>query len=215
MGGKRDEPITCDVEGAELLERALAAGRGVIMVTAHTGGWETVGPAMKRRFGLDIMVAMQREPDARARDIQDRARIRSGIRVAHIDNEPLSVLPLLAHLRRGGALGVQIDRVPAAMRALAVRLFGEPAGIPSGPFHLARASGAPILPVFMRRIGFFHYEVRLYPVIEVTKTAGDRELGEAAQRAASDMEQFIREHPTDWFDFRAEPPSGGVPGSEK
>jgi KDO2-lipid IV(A) lauroyltransferase len=201
MGGSRAEPIACAVEGAEHLERALAGLRGVIMVTAHTGGWETVGPALKRRFDLDIMVAMLREPDARARHIQDRARIRSGIKVVHIGSEPLSVLPLFSHLRKGGALGLQIDRVPHAMRAIPVRLFGASSLVPSGPFHLARATGAPILPVFMRRIGYFRYAVRLCSVIEVPRAATEAQLGEAAQRAASEMERFISAHPTDWFDF--------------
>jgi lauroyl/myristoyl acyltransferase len=209
MGGSRAAPIECDVEGAEFLERALAAGRGVILVTAHTGGWETVGPILKRRFGLDIMVAMEREADARARDIQDRARTRSGIKVVHIGNEPLSVLPLFSHLRKGGALGLQIDRVPPAMRALSVRLFGAPAVVPSGPFHLARATGAPIVPVFMRRLGFFRYSVRLCPVIEVTRTATDLDLGGAAQQATTEMERFIAAHPTDWFDFGRDSSSEG------
>jgi len=200
-GGPRAEPAQCEVEGAEHLERALRLGRGVILVTAHTGGWETVGPILMRRFGLDMMVAMLREPDARALRIQDRARERSGIKVAHIGREPLSALPLFSHLRRGGALGIQIDRVPPAMRGLSVRLFGDSDSIPSGPFHLARATGAPIVPVFMRRLGYFRYAVRLCPVIEMSRQASENDLNEAAQRAASEMERFISAHPTDWFDF--------------
>jgi KDO2-lipid IV(A) lauroyltransferase len=200
-GGPRAEPAQCEVEGAEHLEQALRLGRGVILVTAHTGGWETVGPILKRRFGLDMMVAMLREPDARARQIQDRARERSGIKVVHIGREPLAALPLFSHVRHGGALGIQIDRVPSAMRGLSVRLFGDADSIPSGPFHLARATGAPIVPVFMRRVGYFRYAVRLCPFIEMSRRAGENDLNEAAQRAASEMESFICAHPTDWFDF--------------
>jgi KDO2-lipid IV(A) lauroyltransferase len=212
MAGPRADRVACAVDGAGHLEEALAVGRGVILVTAHTGGWETVGPMLRRRFDLDMMVAMLREPDARARSIQDRARALSGIKVVHIGREPLSVLPLFTHLRHGGALGLQIDRVPDGMRGLPVQLFGAPAEIPAGPFHLARATGAPIVPVFMRRLGYFRYGVRLCPVIDVRRGATERELVQAAERAAHAMERFISDHPTDWFDFRNG--SSSAPGTE-
>jgi KDO2-lipid IV(A) lauroyltransferase len=152
------------------------------------------------------MIVMQREPDARAREIQDRARERSGIKIAHVGDEPLASLSLLLHVRRGGVLGVQIDRAPDTMRSLPVPLFGTPARMPSGPFLLARAAGAPILPVFTRRLGHFRYEIQLCAPLEIARTAADDALVRAAERAASDMERFIRTHPTHWFDFGREVP---------
>src|SRR5262249_31085728 len=154
--------------------------QGIILVTAHTGGWETAGPLLKKDFDLDVMIAMQGEPDEKARQIQDRARRRSGIKIAHVGDEPLAVLPLFTHLRRGGVLGVQIDRAPDAMRSLPVEFLGSPWRVPSGPFELARATGAPILPVFTRRLGYFRYEIRLSPLIEVAPEASPSALEEAA-----------------------------------
>jgi KDO2-lipid IV(A) lauroyltransferase len=147
---------------------------------------------------------MQSEPDVRSRRIQDAARSRSGVKVVHVGEDPLAVLPLLTHLRGGGVVGVQIDRAPRTMRALAVQLFGEPTKIPSGPFQLARASGAPILPVFTRRIGYFRYEIQVCPPIFLARSAGAEELAAAAQTAASEMERFLREDPTHWFHFDPE-----------
>ncbi len=201
MGAARQPDVDCAVEGASHLEHAISLGRGIILVTAHTGGWETVGPLLKRDFDLDVMFAMQGEPDEDARRIQDRARVRSGIKVAHVGHEPLAVLPLFTHLRRGGVLGVQIDRAPDAMRSLPVQFLGAPWRVPSGPFELARATGAPILPVFTRRLGYFRYEIHLCPLIELGRKAPPAALIEAARAATAEMERFIRAHPTHWFDF--------------
>jgi KDO2-lipid IV(A) lauroyltransferase len=206
MGGPRSPEVECVVRGEEHLRGAIDGGRGVILVTAHTGGWETAGPMLKREFKRDVMIVMQREPDEKARAIQDRARERSGIKVIHVGTEPLAALPLLSHLRSGGVLGLQIDRAPDTMRSFEVPLFGTAGRVPSGPFLLARAAEAPVLPVFTRRLGHFRYEIELCGRLEIPKRAPDAALVEAAERAASEMERFIRAHPTHWFDFGREVP---------
>jgi len=201
LGARHPREVECTVEGAHHLEQALAKSRGVIVVTAHTGAWETAGPLLKKALGVDILIAMEREPDDQARRIQDRTRERAGVRIAHVGSEPLAALPLLTHLRRGGVLGVQIDRAPQAMRSIPVRLFDAPARVPSGPFWLARATGAPIVPVFALRRGHFRYEIRIGAPRELSRDASLDLLGEVAQDVAEEMERFIRLHPTHWFHF--------------
>ena len=206
MAGPTAPKVECVVRGEDHLRAAMEGGRGVILVTAHTGGWETAGPLLKKEFNRDVMIVMQREPDAKAREIQDRARERSGIKIVHVGDEPLAVLPLLSHVRRGGVLGLQIDRAPDSMRSIEVSLFGTTARVPSGPFLLARAAEAAVLPVFTRRLGHFRYEIELCQRLEIPKTAPDEALVRAAEQAASEMERFIRAHPTHWFDFGREVP---------
>src|ERR1700679_2064263 len=62
------------VRGELHLIDALADGRGIVFATAHTAGWEAVGPLLARDHGLRVMVAARPERDPSARLIQDRAR---------------------------------------------------------------------------------------------------------------------------------------------
>lgn len=204
IGAPEPREAACSVEGAEHLKAALARGRGVIAVTAHTGAWEAAGPLLKKALGVDMLIAMERESDERARRMQDRARERAGVRVAHVGSEPLEILPLFTHLRRGGVLGVQLDRAPSAMRSIPVRLFDREGRVPSGPFWLARATGAPIVPVFSYREGHFRYAIRISAPREIARYATDDVLGQTAQDVASEMERFLRAHPTHWFHFAPE-----------
>ena len=201
LGALHPREVECTVVGANHLEEAMALSRGVIVVTAHTGAWETAGPLLKKVLGVDMLIAMEREPDDKAREIQDRTRQRSGVRIAHVGTEPLAVLPLFTHLRRGGVLGVQIDRAPRAMRSIPVRMFDAPARVPSGPFWLARATGAPIVPVFAYRRGHFAYEIRICAPRHLARDASEEALHRVAQEVTTEMEQFIRLHPTHWFHF--------------
>src|SRR6185503_18749212 len=133
--------------GVEHYHACAAKGRGVIIATAHTGGWEVAGPVLSGVHPGEVVVVMQRERDALARKIQDEARSRAGVKVVHIGESAFDALALLGHLRRRSVVAIQIDRVPPGVRGRQVRFFGAPWLAPEGPLKLAAVSGAPILPV--------------------------------------------------------------------
>jgi KDO2-lipid IV(A) lauroyltransferase len=192
------------VYGELHIEDALADGHGVLLVTAHTAGWEVVGPLLARDRLVDLMIVEAAEHDAKASAIQDEARQASGMRVAHAGSDPLAALPLVKHLRGGGAVALQLDRAPRGAKAREVALFGRPARIPEGPLRLAALTGAPLVPVFAGRLGHRRYEVITCAPIRLARTAGSSEFDAAAQELAGRLEAFVRERPTQWFHFRSE-----------
>jgi phosphatidylinositol dimannoside acyltransferase len=192
------------VWGESHMADALAEGRGVVMVTAHTAGWEMVGPLMARDYALRVMIGVEPEADGGARAIQDDARRAHGMVVAHVGGDPLSALSLARHLREGGAVALQMDRVPRGMRTRSVTMFGAPARVPEGPLRLAMVTGAPLVAVFAARTGHRAYEVLVHPAVRLSRRAGDAELDAAAQTLADAMGSFVAAHPTNWFHFRDE-----------
>jgi KDO2-lipid IV(A) lauroyltransferase len=181
--------------------RAVELGRGVIVATAHTGGWQAAGPLLRSVHAADVLVVMQRERDERAQALQDEARDRAGIRVAHVGDDPLGALPLLTHLKHRGVIAVQIDRLPTGMRNRRATLFGEPWLVPEGPLLLSALSGAPIVPTFTRRLRYMQYEVSTSAPIHLPRRPSQVELDAAAQRIMDEMAAFVRAHPTQWFHF--------------
>jgi KDO2-lipid IV(A) lauroyltransferase len=180
---------------------AAAAGKGVLFATAHTAGWETVGPLLSRDHGLRVMIAEAAEPDAGARAIQDDARRAHGLLVAHVGDDPLSALPLVRHLQGGGVVALQIDRLPPGMRGRKVTLFGQPALLPEGPLRLAMFTGAPLVPIFAARTSYRRYTVVAGGAARLPRHATDAELDAAAQHLASALQGFLQDHPTQWFHF--------------
>jgi len=196
----RGYEFCCDVRGGEIFDRCRAEGRGVIVATAHTAGWEVAGPALRRSTGEDVLVVMHAERDSVARGIQDRARERAGLRIVHAGEDALAPLPLLRHLRAGGTVAVQIDRA-GPTRSRPATLFGHAFAVPEGPLRLAAVTGAPVVCAFTRRTGFMQYETRLDPAIRLPRHPTSADLDEAAQALASRLEAFVRAYPTQWFDF--------------
>ncbi len=199
FGSKNDAPPRATSEGAENLHAALALGKGIILLTLHTAGWEVAGPLFLEHQKLDVMIVMERERDAAARELHDRAREAAGVKVAHVGDDPLASLPLLRHLQARGAVAMQIDRPPPNGRTIPVRMLGGDDALPEGPFRLAQLSGAPIVPVFTARRGFRDYLLRVGAHHLVPRRASAETLGRTAQLVADEVTAFLREHPTQWF----------------
>ena len=203
LGIDRSEQRTSELtlEGKGHLQQALAAGRGAILVTAHIGPWDCAARLLAQDFDAEVLVVMLAEPDQAAREIHDRVRQQRGVRVVHVGEHPLDSLPLLRHVQRGGVVAIQLDRLTPGSRSLEVELFGHPELMPEGPFRLAALSGAPVVPIFAHRLGFFHYQFEIEAPFWLSRHATVPELRAAASRAALSMQSFITNHPTEWFHF--------------
>ena len=189
------------VRGDHFVTNAIRAGRGVILVTAHTAGWEAVGPLLGKTHDADVMLVTHREPDERAGRLQDEARRRAGVSIVHVGEDPLATLPLLRHLRDGGIVALQLDRVVPGMRTRTVPLLGAEGAIPEGPLRLAQVSGAPIIPTFSARRGHREYLVHAYAPRHLGRRPTEAEIDDAAAYMAECMTRFLRAHPTHWFQF--------------
>jgi KDO2-lipid IV(A) lauroyltransferase len=191
--------VRCGEE--RLIEETLREGAGMILATAHTGGWQVAGLGLQSLHGAELILVMQKERDQGAQQLTDAARRRAGVRVAHLGDDPLGALPLLAHLRKGGVVAIQIDRLPQGMRGRKSELFGAPFEVPEGPLRLAAASGAPIVPVFTRRLGYMDYDVTVAEPVRLSRRPGSADLDGAARAILRAMEAFVRDNPTQWFHF--------------
>jgi KDO2-lipid IV(A) lauroyltransferase len=205
LGADRGYVPQSQAIGAWHFEQAHALGRGLIMATANTAGWDLGGRILSGVQPADVLVVMEPEGDAAALAIQDSLRARAGTQVVHVGPDPLASLPLLHHLRRRrGVVAMKFDRIHPTMRARPVRFFGQSWRVAEGPLLLAAVTGAPIVPVFTRRLGFMRYECIMMPHIALPPRPDAAALDEAAQKLAGSLERFARAYPTQWFRFKAD-----------
>ena len=203
-GSKNGAVPEAQIHGRPHVEELLASAGGIIFATAHTAGWESMGALLARQHLKPVMIVMQRERHDGARKLQDSMReAQTGVQVVHVGDDPLASLPVMRHLRDGGVVALQIDRVPPGMSARSVRLFGRKGAIPEGPLRLAQLTGAPIVPVFSARRGHRRYSVYLHEPVVVARRASADALDAAAQRLADALGEFVSAHPTQWFAFHA------------
>jgi KDO2-lipid IV(A) lauroyltransferase len=182
---------------------ALARGQGVILATAHVGNWDISARALQAT-GRPVNIVMGREPNETTQEYVRRTREQVGVKVILSDSSVFSAFNMIRALRRNEILAIQIDRpamgpaAPAGIRA--VPFLGEEAPFLEGPFHLARVSGAPVIPVFTLRRAVRHYEIVLgEPRYVSREAAGD--AGRALGETVALLERTVRENPDQWFQF--------------
>jgi KDO2-lipid IV(A) lauroyltransferase len=105
-------------------------------------------------------------------------------------------------LGRGELVALQGDR-PAGAGVMEVPLFGAPAALPTGPVVLARATGAPVLPIFVilgrgRRYRLMTLEPMRF---ERREESGREDLRLSMRTLAAALESVVAQHPDQWFNF--------------
>ncbi len=190
-----DEPIRNHVA------EALAQGRGVILATAHVGNWDISGRAL-HATGRPVFMVMGREANETTQDYERESREERGMRVIYSDSSVFSAFNMIRALRQNEILAIQIDRGSGGPSSPTRMLpfFGSEAVFQEGAFHLARLSGAPVVPVVTLRRGRRHYEIVLGEPLHVSReTSNDAER--ALREAVTFFERTIRATPAQWFQF--------------
>jgi len=140
-----------EVRGREVLEAALAAGKGVIAISPHLGAWEMTGLAYSREVNGNC-VSMYR-PQAEPWDsLLKQGRGRFGGKLAPSDRSGMR--QLLEMLRHGGSIGVLPDQDPPTGSGVFAPFFGVVAHSPTLPTRLARRTGAAIVLCYAERLSW-------------------------------------------------------------
>ncbi len=193
----------------EPLQRAMAMGRGVILVTGHFGNWEA-GAIVMRALGVPLTVVAMAEPDPHVNAYRLRIRESLGVDTLEVRQSletPLLIRRKLAEERVVALLAdrhVDRDRVP-------VTFFGRRVEFLGTPVLLAYMTGAPIVPITLVREGRGRFRVTpSEPIIVDRDAPRAREMQRAAQIVADVLEAEIRERPECWYQFY---PYFDAPGS--
>ena len=129
------------VHGGELLDAALAAGRGAIVAAPHFGNWELLIEFLAARAPFALVY---RVPEKAAGDVFLRLA-RGGDNVRLVPAETNAMRPLWKALQAGQLVGITPDQQPKFGGGEFAPFFGRDALTLSLIPRLAERSGAPVL----------------------------------------------------------------------
>jgi KDO2-lipid IV(A) lauroyltransferase len=140
------------VSGWELVEAALAQGRGVILLTPHLGCFEIAAQYYAYRAPASApLTALYRPPKQKALEqLMLAGRDRPGLRMASASLRGVRLL--LRALKRGEAVGILPDQAPGVGEGVWADFFGRPAYTMTLAGRLAAASGAQTVLAYAERL---------------------------------------------------------------
>ncbi len=190
------------VEGLEHLDRALAAGRGVILLSAHFTMLELGARLLRLHRAFRPMYRPSRNP------VSDWVMLRS--RERHVEQaiDRRDVRATLRALRQNQPVWYAPDQDYGREHSVFVPFFGVPAATITATARLAGISGAAVVPFFQHRLPSGQgYLVTLEPALEGFPS-GDA-VADAA-RVNRIIEDRVRAHPEQYLwthrRFKTRPP---------
>lgn len=185
------------LQGKEILDKALSAQRGVILVSAHFGNF----PLMLYRLvleGYKVAGIMRPMRDARVERIFLEKRNKLGIKTIYSQPRPRCVNETLKSLRNNEIVFIPLDQ-NFGTGGVFVDFFGRKAATATGPVIFAQRTKAAIIPCFIvrERDGFQKIIFESVLNLENGKDAQETILLNI-QRITNIIERYIRDYPAQW-----------------
>lgn len=192
-----------DIVGAELVDAALADGRGLLLFGAHLGSFEVLRAAGRHHTERPVCMLMHEENARKINSVLaaiNPAATRDILPLRQLD----SMLRLRDRLDAGHLIGVLADRSPSGEGTRSIPFLGDPAPFPNGPFRLAAMLRRPVLFMSGIYLGENRYRIRFTPIADFSLVERKERAAaiDAAQLAyAAVLEDNCRDAPYNWFNF--------------
>ncbi|HEY7801034.1 MAG TPA: lysophospholipid acyltransferase family protein, partial [Dehalococcoidia bacterium] len=183
------------LEGVEYVREAQAAGRGVVLASAHYANPE---------FAVQGLAAAGIKVFALVEPLQppELGRLMRSLRAVHgHEYQAVSfgaIKNAIAWLRGGGVVAILVDR-DIQKRGVEIEFCGYPAKFPTGAVDLAMRTGSVLIPGWVRRTGGFRVHAAIGPPMPLIMTGNtDDDLRINSARLLALFEQHLRQDPGQW-----------------
>ena len=183
-----------ETHGFEHVDRAVAAGRRIIVFSGHIANWE-IGMLAGAQHGISVAQIYR----ALNNPLMDRmiARFR-GDRGELIPKGAIAARRAIAALRRGTHLGLLADQ--KMNDGIPVPFFGRLAMTAPALAILALRFDCDVLPLRVERLNGAHFRITVFPPLPLPRT-GEPHTDAAAlmARVNATVEEWIRDRPEQWL----------------
>ncbi len=183
------------VKGEENYRKASQKGRGVLCVTAHCGNWELLAVYISVKIARITIVARKQDNPYLNKCIE-RTREKYGNQTIYKEG---ALKKMLASLKKGGLIGILMDQSVIRSEGIIVPFLGKNAYAMKTPAILARKTGSPVVPAFIRRTKDGHL-IEVGEEIPLSAAAdSEAALIQDTINFLRPMEDFIKHYPAEWL----------------
>ncbi len=177
------------------LRLLVAEHGGVVIALPHIGNWDLAGVAV-HRAGIKIFSVAGVQHNTLVNDWLNRQR---GVGLDILPRGSSALRQVVKRLRAGQVFAILPD-VRTRRPDLAIPFLGATANLGRGMAQFARVAGVPVLPVIVRRAGWFRHRFDLLePLFPDKAIAAESDMRRITTCVMTQIEAMIRSAPGQWF----------------
>ncbi len=202
LGVNRKAVMAGNTDGYEVLEGLLARGRGVVLVTAHVGNWQTA-LAQLGKLSRPVHALMQYDQNAAANQYFDVGQNELPFAIIDAEGAFGGMVDSAAALARGEVVTIMADRYIKGSFSR-VDFFGKEVRLPDSAYVLASCSQAPVVIMLSAKTGRRSYELKIWDVLHPEYRARHERAvmtRDCARSFASCLEKYLKKYPHQWYNF--------------
>ncbi len=196
-GGREAElAARLDVSGKEHVEAARALGKGVLVLIAHFGNYALLALQVPRLFGYPLSIIAKPLRNATLNELWWELQRKAGVNGIPARN---AYRASVRALKDNGLVGFMLDQNRPAGLGVFVDFFGKPASTTPGLAVMSAHTGAPVLPVFIRREPDGTHRVEARPPLPPPADRRPETMQAYTAACTRIIEDEIRRHPEQWL----------------
>jgi lauroyl/myristoyl acyltransferase/tetraacyldisaccharide-1-P 4'-kinase len=185
----------CPFVNVEVLEEAIARGKGTILISAHWGGWEIAGLAVMSLLRNVRTVARPLDNELLERELQ-QIRARTG---AEVVDRRKAARVLLKGLAENAVVVLLPDQAVLPREGVPAPFLGHPAWTTPAPAKMALRAGSTIVFAFCIPDGLRHRLEFEEPIRADLLTEAERDPVELTKRINDIISRRIHARPDLWL----------------
>lgn len=184
-------------QGFENFDTAEKRGKGVLLLTAHLGGWE-VGSFFHSLCGHPMQIVVRPLDNPYVDALVTRYR---GLHGNTLIGKQEFARGLIAAMRQNQTVGILMDTNMTPPQGVFVDFFGRLACTASGLARVALHTGATVVPAFtIWDSALRKYRVEFDRPVELVRTGNDDADATAnTARFTKIIEEYVRRYPDQWL----------------
>jgi KDO2-lipid IV(A) lauroyltransferase len=183
-----------ETHGFEHMDRAVAAGRRMIIFSGHIANWE-IGMLAAVQYGISVAQIYRAANNPLVDRMITRFRGDAG---ELIPKGAVAARRAIATLRRGAHLTMLADQ--KMNDGIQVPFFGRPAMTASALAALALRFDCDVLPARVERLAGARFRLTVFPPLPLPRTGNSHTDAVALMAQVNAiLERWIRDRPEQWF----------------
>lgn len=187
------------------LDRALAQGRGVLLVGSHLGNFDALRVIKLERPEVPIRILLDVEQNPGISTVLNELNPEMAATIINTRQAgPALTLAIKEALDRNAIVALLADRALPGQAVVPVQFLGAPAALPAAPWLLAAALAVPVVLSFGLYRGGNRYDLHFEAFadsVHIERRARAQALAHVVQRFADRLAHYARLAPYNWFNF--------------